>query len=229
MSATPAIAVVIAAGSAAGVAPGSVAPGSIWTFPGPPPLPTISPGPIASMRTGLATLRCRSVITWRSDQFRPIANVAAATPTTRAPSIIDARTGWASPAEIPSRPGRPTGAARPSRRRRPPSGRIDGAAPRVIASTGLIRPARSAGTSAASRHVARARPSTPTTTGADRLKAVGSPNDRAVSWTTGWLAMVPMTTPMTEPTAAGASTCPPRTRLTWRGVYPTAFITPMSR
>ena len=98
-----------------------------------------------------------------------------------------------------------------------------------MASTGLIRPARTAGPSAATRQVARARPSTPTTTGTERLNAVGSPKDAAVSWTTGWLATVPMATPIAEPTIAGASTWPVRIRLTWPGVYPTAFITPMSR
>ena len=77
--------------------------GTAWTLPPPPS------APIASTRIGLAASRFRSVITCSSDQFRPSAKVAAATPTTRAPSIIEARTGWARPADIPSRPGSPTG------------------------------------------------------------------------------------------------------------------------
>ena len=207
------MAVVIAAGSA--VAPGPA--------PGVPPtgaavLPPVSPGPITSTRTGLAASRSRSLLTCSSDQFRPSANVAAATPTTSAPSVIDARAGRARPADAPSRPGSPIGRARPSRRKRPPSSRRVGAPPRVIAATALIRPARVAGTIAASREVARATASTVTTTGTERLNADGNPKARAVSWINGWLAIVPRTTPTTDPTTAGASTWPARIVLTWPGV-----------
>ena len=147
--------------------------------------------PTDSTRIGLATGRCRSSITRSSDQSSPSANVAAATPTTSAPRVIAARPGCARPADTPSRPGRPIGARSPSRRRRPPPGRVDGALPRVIASTALIRPARSAGTNAASPVVSRAIAATPTMTGIEMTSVTGTPNEAAVSWTTGWLATVP--------------------------------------
>ena len=188
----------MAAGSCGGAGPATGVPPT-----GPAVLPPGSPGAIASTRTGLATLRSRSVLTCSSDQFRPTANVAAATPTTSAPRVIDARAGRARPADAPRRPGSPSGSARPSRRRRPPSVRRDGAVPRVIASTALIRPARVAGRSAASRDVARATASTVATTGRERVKADGSPKDSAVSWMTGWLAIVPRTTPISEPSDRG--------------------------
>ena len=132
--------------------------------------------------------------------------------------------------------GRPTSravpAARPATRGRAGGGdrhpaRSDGATPRVMAATGLIRPARTAGTSGGERGTSpaprRAPRRRPTPTGRTR---VGSPNDSAVSWMTGWLAMVPMTTPTTEPRMAGASTWPARIEAHLAGRVPDGLHDP---
>ena len=94
----------------------------------------------------------------------PIAKVTAATPTTRAPRVIVARIGWATPAATPRRAGTPIGRRSPSRRRRPPSPWRDGVVPRVIAATGLSRPALTAGPMAASSATAMLTGRTRTTT-----------------------------------------------------------------
>ena len=161
------------------VAPGSPAPGPIGRHRAA-ALPPASPGPITSTRTGLAT--SRSQVAHRpagATSSGPIANVAAATPTTSAPSVIDARTGMGETGRRPraGRAGRSAGAS-PSRRRRPPSGRG-----RRGAAAGHRRDrADPAGADrghdrreqARRQGDARARP---TTTGSERLNAVGSPND----------------------------------------------------
>ena len=74
-----------------------------------------------------------------------------------------------------------------------------GAPPRVIAATALSRPARAAGTIAASSEVARATARTITTTGTERLNAAGSPNDlrRVVRRSAGWRSSR-ATTPTTD-------------------------------
>src|SRR5258706_13657988 len=161
--------------------------------------------PGSSTRTGDAWSRCRWSMTRSNDQFSPSANVAAATPTTRAPRVIVARTGWATPAETPSRIGSGSGNRSPSRRSRPPSGRPDGADPRDIAATALMRPARRAGPIAASTAVTTATTRTAAMTVADNVKALGSPNDIAVFATIGALAMVPTMTPPSDPMTTGTT------------------------
>ena len=102
--------------------------------------------------------------------------------------------------------------------------------PRVIASTALRRPARMAGPIAATsgdpegdeghrdqdqrRH-------------RERWPAGRTPGSSCA--TVGWLAIAPATTPSAVPRAAGARIWTRSMPLTWPGVKPTAFMTPMSR
>ena len=92
---------------------------------------------MSSARTGLVALRSICEMARTSDALTPNENVTAATPTSNAPRVIVARTGWARPAATPSRVAIPAGSRSPSRRNRPPSGRPDGLVPLLIARTAL--------------------------------------------------------------------------------------------
>ncbi len=135
--------------------------------------------PASSARTGAASARSSWPMIRTSDRFVPIANVTAATPTTRAPSVMAARTGWAMPAIEPEadrqrRRQAEAHAAQPRRR----AGRTDGIVPRVIAPTALSRPARTAGPIAANviaRTMAAA--GTRNSTSGESVNDPGRPND----------------------------------------------------
>ena len=86
-----------------------------------------------------------------------------------------------------------------------------------------------AGPMAASRQTPTLTASTATTTAGETATAPGSPNDWAVRATRGWLAITPATTPSTVPIATGTRICVRRMAVTWVGVKPIAFMTPMSR
>ncbi len=86
-----------------------------------------------------------------------------------------------------------------------------------------------AGPMAASMETAMLTDATATTTDGETATAPGSPNDWAVRATSGWLATTPATTPSDAPIATGTRICVRRMAVTWAGVKPTAFMTPMSR
>ncbi len=75
------------------------------------------------------------------------------------------------------------------------------------------------------------RHATPTATriGSDALKLPGRPNDLAVATIVGWLASIPTSTPAIVPIATGTMICAMSIAVTWPGVKPIAFITPISR
>ena len=185
------------------------------------------PGPGRKTWTGCALVWSRPATMSRSEEVSPTANETAVAPSTTAESVSRLRPGRANGAARPIETERGSGSRPSSRWARYPRP-TRGARPVAIAATGLSRPARSAGISAArpARLQMPAGTARSTQTGTWRLP---TPNAVAVLARSGIAMRLPRATPAAQPASAGTATWPTYAAATSPGVKPMLLRMPIRR
>ena len=179
------------------------------------------------MTSGQAGTRVTPAWMRGKELLRPAPKVTAVAPSRITVSVTAVRAGRPNGSASPIVTARGSGSRAASRcAARPWPAR--GARPAVIAVTALNRPARRAGSSAASPVSAHSSAGAPAATPAGRPPSVPTPY-AAAAWpsTSGPAPMTPSAAPARHPAAAGITAWTTYTATTWRGVKPMDLSTPI--